>query len=324
MILPNPKIIDFSKFLFRASSFGLMMAGTKGISAKQLEKIDELKAKALIVKGLGKGDTAKLLKATDPLIISELEAKRIAKRGNTPAEVIVLDKLIDLRDSPLSLSPGALTYLRKTFREVKYNRIIPLKNKFLDKGNFNEDAAITMIALAKGEWLENNKNRVNSDFFTGEVDMVEGYDAKCSWWLDSFPEKDDSLPPIYEFQNRVYMHLHNAPQWSTIYCLLDIPRHMMEDLLRRESYNGEVSDERKMELFNLYVYTEDTMYDFIKFFKVDLENNDKAKKVMLDFVHIPEEKRMIEKIVYRDMDIENMMVEIATLGRDELLRLDNL
>lgn len=322
MILPKPKKIDFSKFLFRASSYGLMMAGTKGISEKQLLKISELEAKALIVKGLGKGDSAKLAKTKDVLVRAELEAKKIAKRGNTPSEVVVLDKLKALRDSPLSLSPGALTYLRKTFREVKYNRRVPLKNKFLDKGNFNEDAAITMIALAKGEWLENNKDRVNSEFFTGEVDMIEGYDAKCSWWLDSFPEKDEPLPPIYEFQNRVYMHLHNAPQWSTIYCLLDIPQHMMEDLLRREAYNGEVTDERKMELFNLYVYTEETMYKFIKFFKVKLEG--KAKQIMLDFVHMPEEKRMIEKIVYRDMDIEKLMIEVAALGREELVRLDNL
>jgi hypothetical protein len=338
LIVPKPKKVDWTKLLFRASSFGMMTSGIKGISEGQLATITELEEKKDLVKGLGKGDTEKLeklLSKEDPnekqrSQIAELEIKKVAKNGLTDKQSVFLAELRILRDKPLELSKGAKSYIEKMYREVKWNRRVPLESKFLDKGNFNEDAAITMIALAKGEWLENNKARVNSKFFTGEVDMIEGYDAKCSWWLDSFPKKDDPLPAIYEFQNRVYMHLHDAPQWSTIYCLLDIPLHMMTEMIHRESFKAEFADSitipswRKMELFNLYVYTEKTLFEFVKHFDIDFKDDPKATDIMLNFVAMPEKDRMIEKIVYRDMDIENTMIEIVKLGRKELIRLDEL
>ena len=337
MLVPKPKKIEWSKLLFRASSFGMMASGIKGISESQLNTIEELEVKKNLVKGLGKGDSDKLEKLLSKESlnekqrgqVAELEIKKIAKKGLTDNQLILLADLRKLRDKPLALSKGALSYLETMHREVRWNRRKPLESKFLDKGNFNEDSAITMIALAKGEWLENNKDRVNSEFFTGEVDMIEGYDAKCSWWLDSFPKKDDPLPAIYEFQNRVYMHLHNAPQWSTIYCLLDIPKHMMVDMIYREGFKTEFVEEgvpswRKMELFNLYVYTEKTLFDFVKHFGIDFENDTKATDIMLNFVEMPPKDRMIEKIVYRDMDVEKTMIDLVKLGRKELIRLDSL
>jgi hypothetical protein len=165
---------------------------------------------------------------------------------------------------------------------------------------------------------------------TGEVDIIEEIDVKSCFSLDSFPDKDTPLPNIYKFQNYAYMMLHNAPKWSTIYTLIDIPIHMMAEMIHRESFKTEFVNSmtipcwRKMELFNLYVYTEETLFKFVKHFDIDFDNDPKAVDIMLDFVEIPMKDRMLEKVVYRDMEVEALIIEIVKLGRQELVRLDEL
>lgn len=302
VIYPKPKKVNFSKVLFRASSFHSLMGGIKEITPKQLAEIDRL--------------------------VEKNKKKPLAKTDTN-----TLARLVALRDDPIELSTGALTYLHDLYVSLKWNRRVPLKNDYLEKGNFNEDEAIAMVSRLHGEFYENNKDRVNDKFFTGEADIREGIDTKCSWWLKTFPKAEDPLPKVYEFQNRVYMRLYNKDKWSTIYCLLDMPRHMIKGMISKEHYNPEfindegeafVPDWRVMEILNLYVYTEKTLQKYVRYFDIDFEKDEKAKQIMLDFVEIPESKRSIKKTVYRDKKIEKRMVDVAKLSRKELIRLDNL
>jgi hypothetical protein len=333
--------INWNKQLFRASSFGNLMAGTKGISQKQLDTIAELEAKKTFIKPLGKLDTKELdkLSALDNpnekqiLRRAELEKKRDTPKGLTPKQEAYLNDLIKLRDKPLELSDGAKTYLKKLYREIKWNRYEPLDNKYLDKGNDLEDDAIAMLSRhhkrKKGEEYKNNKDRRNNSYFTGECDIIEGFDTKCSWSLKSFPQPDDPLPAIYYYQNMVYMDLYGKKEWTTSYCLLDMTMTSMADLLYREEFKPKwkgdnIPDWRKMELINLNVYTEEGLMKMIKKFNITFKDDEKAVDIFNAFVPIPEDKRIVEKTVYMDKKELKLMKEIVKLARKELIRLDNL
>jgi len=333
------KKINFKKHLFRASSFGNLMGDTKCISNTQLARIDELEAKKIEVTGVtGKqqeeidrisaldNPTPKQLKT-----VEELEAKKTEVKGLPPGQVAELAKLIYTRDKPLELSKGAKTYLKKLYRELKYNRRAQLKSKYLEKGLDLEEEAITMLTLHKGKYFTNNKERVNNSWFSGEVDVLEGYDTKCSWNLDSFPLQDDPLPAIYKYQNLVYMDLHKKKEWSTVYCLIDATKHALDDMIYREGFRQEWAGKdlpkwKKLEILNLNVYTEAKFFEYMKTFDCipDEEDGEKAIDIVNNFVEIPVEKRLIEKVIEWDSKEIKLMHQVVKLAREELIRLDKM
>ena len=314
------------------------MAGTKGISNKQLEKIDELEVKKLKKNGLGKGDSAKVekLEAMDQLNekqrsnLSSLIEKRDEVKGLTSTQASEYSKLIKLRDDPLELSKGAKTHLRKLRREIKFGRRKELKNQYLSKGVIKEEDAITFLTLWHGDYFVNNKERVENKFFSGEVDVIEMYDTKCSWEMDSLPDPEEPLPMIYEYQNRVYMMLHNAEQWTTSAILFSIIPSAMEDKIYREGFEPEwkgsnLPNWRKLELISFYTYTEKDFWDYMVMFDCEPEPDDlKSADVILNFVELPDYERIVEKTTYRDKDIEELMVQVVKLARIYLQEQDQL
>ncbi len=337
----EPIKVDWDKHLFRSSSFGMLMSGIKEISQAQLNKIDELEAKALVVKGLNKGDAKKLAKLESLSIIAplnedqqkeynDLKTKEIAPAGLTVKQQETLDNLISVRDSPIELSKGAKTYLRKLRREIKFNRRKVLKSKFLTKGLELEEDAITFLSLYHGEFFENNKGRLNDDYFTGEADITQGYDTKVSWELDSLPDPEEPLPNVYEFQNRVYMRLYNKEKWTTSAILLDITPHALQDKIYREGFEAKWAGKtlptwRKLEIISFYTYTEEKFFEYMELFDCKPELDDeKSANVILDFVELPINERIVEKVTLRDLDIERDMKTVVKLSREYLKLQDEL
>ena len=330
--------VDWDKHLFRASSFGMLMSGTKGISESQLNKIEELKAKAVEIKPLGKGDTTKLeklLKVEEPNEkqleqIAELQAKKTTPKGLTDKQAETLRDLETLRDKPLELSKGAKTYLRKLRREIKFKRRKELKSKFLTKGLELEEDAITFLSLYHENYFVNNKGRLKDDYFSGEADIVEGFDTKCSWELDSLPDPEEPIPAIYEFQNRVYMRLYDEPKWTTSSILLNITPHALQDKIYREGFQPEwagkiLPNYKKLEIISFYTYTEEKFYEYMKLFDAVPDHDDvKSAEVILNFIEPPVNERIVEKTVHRDLGIEDTMVEVVKLSREYLKHQDDL
>lgn len=348
------KKIDWSKHLFRASSFGNMMAGVKTISESQLRRIDELEAKKKEVKGLGKGDTdilEKYKKLETPndkqkAKIVELEAKKIKKTELTPIQEKELNDNIYLRDNflkTLSLSKGAKTYLRTIFREIKYNRRKELKSKYIDKGNKEEENAITFLSIYHDQEFENNKRRLEDEFFTGETDVVDGWDTKCAYEMSTLPDKKEPLIIIYEYQDRVYCRLNDSDWWITASILLNMPDEMIVDMFYKEGFNprwkgGTVPNWKKLEMLNLYIYDKENFLRLCKLHECDpnlkeyeqqLKDNkvdkdlEKACNIFTGFVEMPMKARIVEKKVERDLDVESAMVEMAKLGRIYLQELED-
>lgn len=330
----KPKKINWDKYLFRASGISNIMAGTGGISEDQEKKIEELTKKKTALKELTDkqkqlvSTLSALEKRTDKQeeTLNDLITKSKEVVGLTPNQQEELDRLIYKRDN-LELSPGAKTYIRNLYREVRYNRRRQLKSKYLTKGIELEEEAIDMVTLYKGQFFTNNKERVNNRWLTGEVDILEGIDTKCSWSLDTFPFDGDPLDSNYYWQNMAYMDLHNAEKWSTIYCLIDATDSAIADFIYREGFNwkdNEIPKWKKLEILNYYIYTEENFFRHCVALDCvpDEDDGEKAIDIFTGFVPMSLEERIVEKETIRnDSEIE-LMHKMVELARIELKRLD--
>ena len=227
---------DFSNHKFRASGFGDIMAGGKDLTEKQKETIITYQSK-------------------DKLTDKQQES---------------LDDLINKRDN-VELSKGAKTLLRKMRREVKFKRRREINSKYLTKGVELEETAIDWLSIHHDTMFTNNKERRNDEYFTGECDIVEGYDTKVSWSLDTLPDPEENLKTLYEFQNRVYMRLWDKKEWTTS----SIALSMLEDEVNTES------DEKTIDLFQDFVEIPGHERIVEKTVKYDKAIDDKMVKIAI-------------------------------------------
>lgn len=125
------------------------------------------------------------------------------------------------------LSETAKSYLKQIAKEDFYGYSTELSNKYLTKGIEMEADAIEMLNKVLFTSYEKNTQRVNTDFLTGEADIVandEIIDIKCSWSLDTFPALPSDINiKDYEMQLRGYMMLYNKPKATVTYCMVTTP-----------------------------------------------------------------------------------------------------
>jgi hypothetical protein len=284
---------DFSNYRFRASMFGDLMSGGKDITDKQKELIHQLSNK-------------------DSL---------------TEKQQITLDELIKKRDT-IELSKGAKTLLRKLRREVKFKRRREINSKYLTKGIELEEEAIDWLSLYHDTVFTNNKERRENKYFTGECDIIEGYDTKVAWSIDTLPDPEEPLPPIYEYQNRIYMMLWDKEEWTTS----SIAISMLEDHIKKTIYGDlwkwkgeDIPDWRKIELIKYYCYEEEF---FLKMLSkndvvISKDSDEKTIDMFMSFIEIPMHERIVEKTIKRDKSIEKKRITIAKLARKYMQDLED-
>lgn len=336
------KKIDWDKYLFRASSVAHIMTGAAGLSDTQKKLLSdfEIKKTEKYVLSDKQKETKKAYeqKKEDGKIttkqedtLNDLISKEGSVIGLTDKQKDDYDALIYKRDN-LELSPGAKTFLKKLHREVTYNRRKELSSKYIDKGNQNEEESIDILSIVDDYIYENNKERVNNKWLTGEADIKpvkkKGLDVKSSWDMSTFPFPDEPLDPIYDYQNLSYIDLYNADEWETVYVLTNLSDSMLTDQLYREGFNwdnNEVPIWKKLEIINRFIYDEENWYRLIKLHECLVENQDERSiDIITGFVEIPLEKRTVRKLTVKcdkKIDLIHKMVE---LGRKYLKELDNI
>lgn len=143
------------------------------------------------------------------------------------------------------LPVGAMTACKKIHREVVWKRYDKIKSKYLDKGNYREEDAITMLSRHLQRFMKKNTERLNNGFITGEPDLyegetirtaIEGWDTKCAWSAFTMPYGGDKLDSGYVWQAQGYMALTGAEKWNVVYCLLNTPTVQIDDMKRRKMY----------------------------------------------------------------------------------------
>ena len=149
---------------------------------------------------------------------------------------------------------NSLTCKRKLiqiFREDRWKRRNDKGNKYTEKGLAVEEESITLYSLVKKEMFNKNDQRLNNNYFTGELDLYKGenitkalrtYDIKSSWDWTTFPSMCDVLDSDYDYQGQVYMDLSGAGMHTVVHCLVNTPENLIRDEKRRLAWKMGVID----------------------------------------------------------------------------------
>lgn len=227
---------EIEEVLFRASGAGALMVQKQGsgITENQLNQIEELLSEKLNGKNAA-GNNVKWEGTKKPETLAELIKKR---------------------DAPPELSDTAKAFIRKIWLKKKKRFSKDIKSKFLDKGTYNEEEGISLVAAVDDIVYSKNEERRYNEDHEGECDIfkiVNGkkivHDIKLSWDAETFmsakPTNDN------EWQGRIYMELWDADEFHLRYCLVDCPPHLVAQekyYLWKKYYNETMSVEEQAEL----------------------------------------------------------------------------
>ena len=192
----------------RASAAGMLMSGGTVITAKQVERLSELRSRNC---GNGK-----------PLT------------DNMRAE---LADLIAKRDTPPQLGQSGKSYIKQLWLQLEYGYREPVVTDVLLKGNMCEQDGMQLVTDVVGgnEFRTKCKEYFEDDFFTGNPDIlllkiIE--DIKSSWSLKTFADVEN-IEPGYFAQGQVYMHLTGRKAFKVHYCLLNTPPELVANEQRK-------------------------------------------------------------------------------------------
>ncbi len=275
--------------LFRASGSGALMTKKQGagITESQLSRISELESERDFGVNVN-GNKVKWLGTKKPEELSELISKR---------------------DAPPQLSDTAKAFVRKIWLKNEKKVLKDIKSKFLDKGTFNEEEAISLISEVDGVFYTKNEERRYNEDHEGECDIFKDFghkkvvhDTKCSWDCDTFmaakPTNDN------EWQGRIYMELWDADEFHLRYCLVDCPPHLVtqEKYYAWEKYFSDSMNEEEQANLELMLQP---IYDQINLNLV-YSKDDRFTK----------EERVKTFIFYRDKEKMAEMKESVKLARE--------
>jgi hypothetical protein len=143
-------------------------------------------------------------------------------------------------DNPLS--PGAKTFLKRLYGEIKYKKQSYNKEigtKYTTKGKMVEQQALEMISFLDGQDYKKNEVRLKNNYLSGIPDSFIGErvedalyvpDVKSSWDLETFLENlGKPLLKTYWWQLQGYFDLTGALGGEVSYCLLNTPQSIIDN-----------------------------------------------------------------------------------------------
>jgi hypothetical protein len=280
----NNQEIDWSKYKFRASSYGkiLHLDPDCQLTEKQEEELQELEQRQA---GLLKGKNGKPLPLTDTM------------RDK-------LDKLLEKKNAPLQLSSGAKSYLIALYDKEVYgiDYSFGLQTPSMQKGTSEEEKSIklyndvygTTYIKYEGEELENEWATGNPDILTKA--LVK--DIKSKFTKDTFNKANNEKEQWdWEWQVKCYMWLARVSKGSLVRTLVNTPEHIIESEIEKKCNALGVDPENDPEYYEAVrqqVYRNHT------------------------FHHIPKERRIKELDIQLTLeDIEHMIL-CAGLAREYL------
>lgn len=196
-----------------------------------------------------------------------------------------LDKLIYKKENP-ELPKGAKTYCETWVLEKKFNRRKDWSNKYVEKGLRVEETGIEMLSAVynDGVMFEKNEQFFKDDHIQGTPDVISDiiYDVKCPWDLFKFPWFEDALQnDAYYWQVQGYMALTGKSKAAIAYCLIDTPKPLIEQELKKLYYQtgGQAemwTPETYARLEENYKFNDIPLENRIKLFEVERNESDIA------------------------------------------------
>lgn len=225
------------------------------------------------------------------------------------------------------LPKGAITELKKIWREMRWGREQEIKSKYLEKGKASEPLALTLLSVRKGIMLRQNDVRIENLYLSGLPDnyigesikaVRHGYDTKCPYTWAHMPDPDEALNPIYYWQNNGYMALTKSPLWTTAYCLVNSPAFIIDDEKRRIKWKNNWSDWDADYLEAARKIERDHIVDYAMFKKHNPGYDLVIKQSEWDY-DIPAEERLLEYTVARDESVIKGIYTRIDLCREKLI-----
>jgi hypothetical protein len=122
------------------------------------------------------------------------------------------------------LSETTKSYIRSVAKQDFYGYNVELNNKYINKGNMQENDSIALFNTVHFTNYSKNTERLNNEWLTGEADIVlddQIIDIKTSWSLETFPATlEEAVNKDYEWQLRAYMMLYDKNYASLVYCMV--------------------------------------------------------------------------------------------------------
>lgn len=215
------------RFKIRCSAISQIMAGGIGLTETQENKLKTLQERK-----------------DDP------NAKPLTEKMQ-----IELDGLIYAKENP-ELPQGAKTYCKNWVKSQPefYGEKIRFDFKYTQKGLEMEDEALTFVAENYGYGLLiKNEERKSNEFITGEADNVQPdhtLDTKCSWDSSTFPIFETELDSAYFWQGQGYMDLYNKERHIVFYCLMNTPKHLIDQEFNRQSRKLGLTEEEEEDFYS--------------------------------------------------------------------------
>ena len=197
-----------------------------------------------------------------------------------------LEKLLYKKDAKPELSKGAKTAVEKIFKETVLNcNRMPLETLPIMKGLECEDLAIERLSRFIGVKLVKNMRVYKDEFGEGIPDCLikgkVGFDTKVCYSYETFPMFEKVLDTVYKWQDVRYNMLTEVKEWYTVYSLENHPENVIKKIAKQMWYKagneGEVSESFIKEIRDYYNYDHLPDEQRLRFFKVELKDEDVQK-----------------------------------------------
>ena len=141
--------------------------------------------------------------------------------------------MIESRTKSEVLSETTKTYIRAVAKQDFYGYNVDLNNKYINKGNLQENDSIALLNTVSFTSMVKNTERLTNEWLTGEADIVlddQIIDIKTSWSLETFPATpEEGINKLYEWQLRAYMMLYNKNYASLVYCMVSTDPSLLNE-----------------------------------------------------------------------------------------------
>ena len=181
------------------------------------------------------------------------------------------------------LSQTTKSYILELAIQEKYGIHKEFWSRYTDKGNEVEPEAIKLTeSVLDVGFIYKNEEQFSNDWVTGKPDVNTDVliDVKSSWDAFTFFDKvieNELNNKDYYYQLQGYMWLTDKQEALLCYCLIDTPKQIVDDEVRREHWKQNLISESS----DLREFVEDKH----------------------TFGHIPMEKRVKTHVVKRDEDV---------------------
>jgi len=201
--------VQTSEVLFRCSRIGDLISGSEGLTARQDDRLTELRIK-----------------------------QELGKISDT--QLIELGTLIDKQKNVKAIGKTTESYVKSVWLQNEFGYKEDVMTDEMMKGLLCEQDSFGLVkTVLGGEFRAKNTKRFRNEFIEGTPDVIlrkEDYveDVKSSYNLRTFTEAE--LIKLYEWQGQGYMWLTGKKKYRLIYCLVPTPEEIIVEQKKRWYY----------------------------------------------------------------------------------------